>query len=347
MLIKTDVLPENILNLEAHQLHKVIDNHTMVHLKGKISRPLFISILQHGDETTGWDAIKIYLKQHSTKLPRDMIILFGNIQAAAKGLRQLPNQRDFNRSWPTGKPQTDVQASVMSEITDLMQKTNLFASVDIHNNSGRNPHYAGINSLDIEFQNLASLFSDTIIYFTKPDGVQSKAFAKFCPAITIECGLSGTADGIEQTHTFLENLMYQNSLQNIPGIAEHQKIYRIFSNVRVDSNITIGLDKNTEAELIFEKDLDFMNFQTIPAGNVIGKTNGLKALPLSVIDTDERDITDEYFVLKNNQIITQKTIVPAMITQNIKAMKMDCLCYLMQPILINNNGANTNATQTS
>ena len=68
----------------------------------------------------------------------------------------------------------------MVEITDLMKQRAPMASVDIHNNSGRNPHYSGINSLQPEFLNLASLFSDTMIYFTSPAGIQSAAFAEFC-----------------------------------------------------------------------------------------------------------------------------------------------------------------------
>lgn len=38
---------------------------------------------------------------------------------------------------------------------------------------------------------LATLFSRIIVYFVRPLGVQSAAFAKLCPSITVECGKPG------------------------------------------------------------------------------------------------------------------------------------------------------------
>ncbi|WP_395375339.1 M14 family metallopeptidase [Marinicella sp. W31] len=331
MLKKIDQLPEGLLNLSADQLHTKVDNHTLLHLSGKISRPLFISILQHGDETTGWDALKDYLKLHMPKLPRDLCILFGNVEASAHNKRQLDGQPDFNRCWPGKHIEDNAYSRTMAEVTDHMRALNPFASVDIHNNSGRNPHYAGINRTDLAFRNLASLFADTIIYFTSPDGIQSGAFAPFCPAVTIECGLSGTADGIEQTHTFLENLMHQSELEHVPGIAEHQKIYNIFSTVKVKPDIEVAFG-DSQAELVFQEDLDYMNFLSVDAGTVIGQINGSDKMPLSVIDQNNNDITEQYFALKDNKLITTQTVIPAMITQSIKAIQLDCLCYLMQPL---------------
>ena len=340
MLKKIDHLPEGLLNLKATELHTKVDNHTLMHLSGKISRPLFISILQHGDEATGWDALKDYLLLHAEKLPRDLCILFGNIEAAAENKRQLDGQPDFNRCWPGKHSLDNVYSRTMAEVTDHMRALNPFASVDIHNNSGRNPHYAGINRLETAYQNLASLFADTIIYFTSPDGIQSGAFAPFCPAVTIECGLSGTADGIEQTHTFLENLMQQSELEHVPGIAEHQKVYNIFSTVKVKPNIEVAFGDN-QAQLVFEEDLDYMNFLPVDAGTVIGRVHHSTSMPLSVIDQNNNDITERYFAIQDDKLITKQTVIPAMITQSIRAIQLDCLCYLMQPI---NNTTNWSAT---
>ncbi|HFC30756.1 MAG TPA: peptidase M14, partial [Oceanospirillales bacterium] len=189
MVKQLNNLPEGLLDLDANELYTKIDNHTLIHLQGKIKRPVFISILQHGDEHTGWDALKDYLLNHQHVLPRSISILFGNVEAARYNERQMPGQPDFNRSWPSRKNYDYPIAKTMAEITAIMHDLNPFASVDIHNNSGRNPHYSGINSLETEFINLASLFSDTMIYFTSPVGIQSGAFAKFCPAVTVECGL--------------------------------------------------------------------------------------------------------------------------------------------------------------
>ncbi|MBL4659217.1 MAG: succinylglutamate desuccinylase/aspartoacylase family protein [Alcanivoracaceae bacterium] len=335
MITQLNHLPEGLLNLSADQLHTKLDNHTLVHLQGKIKRPVFISILQHGDEYTGWDALKDYLNNHQHILPRSLSILFGNVQAARYNVRQLDEQPDFNRSWPSHLKLDCPIATTMHEITDIMKLHKPFASVDIHNNSGRNPHYSGINSLDPQFLNLASLFSDTMIYFTSPYGIQSGAFAQFCPSVTVECGLSGTSDGTEQTHTFLELLLSQSNLIQVPGILEHQKVYKIFATVKIKANIDYSFIQH-DHEFILVNDLDFLNFHQIETGEEFGQLNQQltqqKTMPLVVTDESDNDVTSTYFTIAGNKVVCNKSFVPAMITQNIQAIRHDCLCYIMQPI---------------
>ncbi len=327
-------LPEGLLDLPAHQLHTRIDDHTLIHLDGKIQRPVFVSILQHGDEHTGWDALRDYLKNHLQHgLTRSLIILFGNIQAAALNRRKLPGQPDFNRRWPGKRIPDDAIARRLRVITDKMRQANLFASVDIHNNSGRNPHYSGINRLEKPFLNLASLFSSRMIHFTSPDGIQSSAFSRFCPAITVESGLSGTADGREQTHTFLELLLTQTNLEKVPGILEHPEIYRVFASVKVrpDVPFRIGTGPSTDSdEFVIKKDLDFLNFQRVEGGQVFGWTKG--PMPLLVEDQEGCDITCGWFAIEQDRVLLKHPAVPAMITQKPQAIMDDSLCYLMQPV---------------
>lgn len=335
MLKQLDHFPQGLLELPANKIHTKIGNHTLVHLKGKIQRPVFLSVLQHGDEYTGWDALKNYLNNHQHVLPRSITILFGNVEAARYNVRQLENQPDFNRQWPSHLQNKNPMAKTMQEITDLMELRKPFASVDIHNNSGRNPHYSGVNSLDPEFINLASLFSDTMIYFTSPVGIQSGAFAKFCPSVTVECGLSGTADGTEQTQTFLELLLSQSNLMKVPGILEHQKVYKIQAAVKVKTHIDISFEQNQHGFMLV-KDLDVLNFQKIPAGEIFGRLSKKLAdsgtMPLEILDVHNKPVTTDYFKMDGDKILCNKSFVPSMITQSIKAIRDDCLCYIMQPI---------------
>ncbi|MBL4773366.1 MAG: succinylglutamate desuccinylase/aspartoacylase family protein [Alcanivoracaceae bacterium] len=335
MIKQFNHLPEGLLNLPAQRLYTKIDNHTLIHLKGKIKRPVFISILQHGDEYTGWDALKDYLNNHQHILPRSLSILFGNVQAARYNVRQLDDQPDFNRSWPSQLKLDCPIATTMQEITDIMKQHKPFASVDIHNNSGRNPHYSGINSLDPLFLNLASLFSDTMIYFTTPFGIQSGAFAKFCPSVTVECGLSGASDGTEQTHTFLELLLSQSNLTHVPGILEHQKVYKIVATVKIKEHIDYSFE-NQNHQFSLVNDLDFLNFHQVDVGQEFGHLNQELArqntMPFVVTDEHNNDITTQYFINVDDKVVTNKSFVPSMITQNIQAIRHDCLCYIMQPI---------------
>lgn len=335
MITQLNSLPQGLLDLTADQLYTKIGNHTLVHLKGKIKRPVFISILQHGDEYTGWDALKDYLNNHQHVLPRSLSILFGNVDAARYNVRQLDNQPDFNRSWPCHFKQDYPIAKTMQEITDIMESRQPFASVDIHNNSGRNPHYSGINCLDEKFINLASLFSDTMIYFTSPAGIQSGAFAKFCPSVTVECGLSGASDGTEQTHTFLELLLSQSNLLHVPGILEHQKVYKIIATVKVKPEIDISFEQHDHGFMLV-KDLDVLNFHQLHRGEEFGRLSQLltesQTMPFIVTDQNENEMTSDFFKIIDNKVVCGSSFVPSMITQNIQAIRHDCLCYIMQAI---------------
>ena len=159
------------------------------------ARPLFVSVLLHGNEDSGWRAIQSVMRQHrGTPLPRPMLLFVGNVAAARAGVRTLPDQEDCNRAWPgTPNPETPL-ARLLANVVEIVRREQPFASIDIHNNTGRNPHYACVNSFDEAHLHLARLFSRTVVYFEEPVGVQSAALAPICPAVTVECGRAGRRD---------------------------------------------------------------------------------------------------------------------------------------------------------
>jgi hypothetical protein len=77
---------------------------------------------------------------------------------------------------------------MLRHVVEIVRHETPFASIDIHNNTGNNPHYACVNSFDEAHLHLARLFGRTVVYFEQPVGVQSAALAKICPAVTVECG---------------------------------------------------------------------------------------------------------------------------------------------------------------
>jgi hypothetical protein len=174
-----------------------------------------------------------------------------------------------------------------------------------------------------------------MIYFTSPAGIQSAAFAKFCPSVTVECGLSGASDGKEQTHTFLELLLTQSNLLKVPGILEHQNVYKIIASVKVKDDVGISFDSNQE-DFTLVKDLDFLNFRKLrngePFGQLSKELTKKQEIPFIITDENERLLTTKYFSIIDNKVVCNKSFVPSMITQNIKAIRDDCLCYIMHAI---------------
>ena len=174
MLRILDYLPEKLLQKKAHELNDLLGGPTLIHLKGVQTEPLFISVLLHGNETTGWDALKKYLIEQKDKfLPRSISIFIANVSAAKEHKRVLDGQLDYNRVW---RDHPSMEGKMMQSILLKMKQMNVFASIDIHNNTGKNPHYACINRKQHDFFQLAHLFSRTVVYFVQPDSVQSMAF---------------------------------------------------------------------------------------------------------------------------------------------------------------------------
>ncbi|MDP2324627.1 MAG: succinylglutamate desuccinylase/aspartoacylase family protein, partial [Gammaproteobacteria bacterium] len=71
----------------------------MIHVRGIREVPLFVSVLLHGNEVSGWNALRRLLASPQP-LVRSLLVFIGNVDAAAEGLRLLPGQLDFNRIWP-------------------------------------------------------------------------------------------------------------------------------------------------------------------------------------------------------------------------------------------------------
>jgi succinylglutamate desuccinylase len=132
---------------------------------------LFISVLLHGNESTGFLAVQALLRKYQTRtLPRALSVFFGNVSAAKTGVRRLVGQADYNRIWPGIQLSACPEIRMASDIVGVMTQKPLFASVDIHNNTGLNPHYSCINKLGPQFIQLATLFGSFVVYFTSPKG---------------------------------------------------------------------------------------------------------------------------------------------------------------------------------
>ena len=128
--------PQELLEINVEELYTLFPEPTLLHLHGKKPEPVFVSVLLHGNESTGLYVIQELLKKYQNlDLPRSISILLANTQAARHRKRSLDGQHDYNRVWP-GTIEPNVQeAIVMQEVVDEMERRNVFASIDIHNNT--------------------------------------------------------------------------------------------------------------------------------------------------------------------------------------------------------------------
>lgn len=329
MLHETSNLPEGLLEAQATELFALLGQPTLIHLEGENKRPLFISTLLHGNETTGFYAIQALLKRYRNKtLPRSLSIFIGNIEAAAVEQRRLDNQPDYNRIWPGTHHSASAVTDMVKNVTSIMRKRKPFASVDIHNNTGYNPHYSCVNILNPHCLQLAGMFGDTIVYFTSPKGVQSSAFSDFCPAIVLECGQSGQADGITHSLNFLQAVLELEKLPaDQPG---HIRLYHTVARVTIPEIFSFGTERNTDIHL--NQELESRNFHEITSGTVFAQRNPATQAQLTVTNESDEDVTAEFIETENDRILFKKDVTLSMYTTNETAVRQDCLCYLMERI---------------
>lgn len=326
--------PEQLLTATPESLHTLYPQPTLFHILGKIKQPLFISVMLHGNETTGFLALqKLLLKYQHQELPRSLSFFLGNTQAASIGVRRLPKQPDFNRIWPgTEFPETQ-ETRFTQQIVDIMKAKDIFASIDVHNNTGLNPHYACINKLDNQYLQLGALFGRLIVYFTRPKGVQSGAFAEICPAVTLECGKPGQQNGVDHAFEYLNSCLHLNHLPTQAVHPQDIDIYHTVAQVKVNDNIQFSFS-NIQAKLLFDTELERMNFTEIAAGTQFGTVSNHSTIPLTAKDESGKIVTEEFFSIEGNKLQITKNAMPAMLTLDENVIRQDCLCYLMERITL-------------
>lgn len=321
--------PKELQDLEIKNIHELLKGPTLIHLKGIDSNALFLSTLLHANETSSFIALQRLIKKYETKkLPRDLIIFIGNTYAAAKGMRHLPGQADYNRIWEIGDaPENRLAMDVLS----YAKKQSLFASIDIHNNTGKNPLYGCVNVLEESFLNLAGHFGDHIVYFTEPHNVQSMAFSKICPSITIEAGLPGDENGISAVINFVDEILNSKEIQP-HNLKKSTSIFHTLGRIKIKSDASVDFkdcDHNT-ADISLVSNIDMKNFMKIPAETHVGYAKDLQRL--WVEGNDGSDITDAFFKLVNGELLTKRLFIPSMFTKDVYVMKEDCLGYIMEEI---------------
>ena len=67
-LLELDHVPDGLLERPASALYQQLEGPTLIHLEGRIKRPLFVTVLQHGNEITGWEAVRRILKNDYQKI---------------------------------------------------------------------------------------------------------------------------------------------------------------------------------------------------------------------------------------------------------------------------------------
>ncbi|MEZ6107028.1 MAG: M14 family metallopeptidase [Pirellulaceae bacterium] len=322
--------PQELQTLPAHRLHERLTGPTLIHLAGRRPEPLFVSVLLHGNEDVGLVALqKLFARCSPTDLPRSLSIFIGNVPAATSQLRRLDGQVDYNRVWPGTEAPPSPERALMQHVFEIMLERRVFASIDLHNNTGCNPHYACINRVEPTFLHFASLFSRTVVYFTRPKGVQSAAFALICPAVTCECGKVGDESGAERASEFIEAALHLSEHPHSVVSANDVHVFHTVATATIPQHVSFGFD-DPNADLQFDGSIDHLNFQELPPGFVLGRRKTGSSGIVSVRDHENRDVTDDFLVIEGDELRLRRPVMPSMLTLDSRVIRQDCLGYFME-----------------
>lgn len=329
-LLELDRLPPGFMHSSARELHRLVPAPTLVHLAGEDPQPLLVSVLLHGNEDAGLLALQRVLARFAQRtLPRALSIFIGNVDAAREGVRHLDHEPDFNRIWAAGNPTTPWE-QMAAAVVHSMKARDVFAVLDLHNNSGRNPFFACVNAADDRHLHLASLFAPLAVLIQSPTSLGA-AFTPICPTVSCECGEIGNADGVARAAELIEKCLGMSRSERASGQVGELALYEIFAVLKVPDTMTMSFDGQA-ADIRFVPDIESLNFRSLAAGQAIANVSvAAETDPLLVLRPGGEAI-EGLLRREGDAIRLSREAVAAMLTRDERAIRQDCLGYLMKPL---------------
>ena len=320
-------LPAQLLERPAERLAEALEGPTLLTVDGEIGPPLFVSVLLHGNEASGWNGLRRLLLEPGP-LARSLIVFIGNVSAAAAGLRSLPNQPDFNRIW---RGADSHEGELARELLRRLRCVPLFAAIDLHNNTGHNPHYGVVTDMDPAGLGLAYLFSDHAVLIREPDTVLTRAMRDQCPSVAVELGPVDDPRSDERAYDYIKRCL---ELAEIPAPdASSLAMYRTRARVHVADGAEFSFaGDSVVTPLVLTSGVEGVNFHSLPAGTEFGATRLPLDEALKVLDDDHRDVTHEFFELVDDRVLLKQAVTPSMYTTDPLVIRQDCLCYFMETL---------------
>ncbi len=319
-----DSPPAGLFDTDATRLQALLGGPSLIHVRGIREVPLFVSVLLHGNEVSGWNAVRRLLASPEP-LARSLLVFIGNVDAAVRGLRMLPGQLDFNRIWhgEVAGPEGELARAV----ADYVRRIPLFAAVDLHNNTGHNPHYSVLTRLDASCRGLAYLFSRKAVYVQEPDTVLARLFDHLCPVVTLELGPVGDRTCEDRALDYLQRCLALDTVPCYGPVDLYQARVRV--HVRDDVRFSF-VDDGLATPLVLTSGVEAVNFHALPAGSSFGRSSRPLTEVLRVLDVMHQDVTDQYLVHRDGEIELRRPVIPAMYTTDPLVVRQDCLCYFME-----------------
>jgi hypothetical protein len=297
--------------------------------------------LLHGNEPSGLIAMHRYLTEVATeKKPATNIrFIICSVEAAAS--RPLFNQRfvdggvDINRCFGRNctvecRAEHEGYCQRASLIEQAITEAKPEMVIDLHNSSSSGPTFAVSSLVTTETLSLASLFCQTLILSDLRMGsIMEQDFN--CPFITIECG--GAQD--EQAHEIaFSGISQVAKCTNIGYIHQEKAVEVIYRPLRLqlkqDTKLSYAQHDEGYSGVTLKDNIECFNFGSAHQDEMIGWTDGNGLDNLQLIDKSGKNVLDEYFYTRENQLVCRHNLRLFKATTNKNTAINDCLFYVVK-----------------
>ncbi|WP_448565297.1 hypothetical protein [Thalassotalea ganghwensis] len=323
------------LKADYQQFLLSLSTMTVIDVTGKeTNKWRVIATLLHGNEPSGLIALHRWLtNKDSFSIPQTNIrFIICSVEAASKfplfSHRYLPDGLDINRCFNNDSNQGYfLRANIIKK---LIREVSPELVIDMHNTSGSSPAFAVSPVITPEILALSAFFCKTIIL----SGIQLGALMEQnfgCPIVTIECG--GAQD--EQAH--------EAAFQGICQLLECEDIHRCHPKpildivyqplrLKIKPNVDLWFVAHDEGEtgVSLLKNIEQFNFGNIYKDQMLGWLDDKGLANLTLRNANNEDVINEFFTLRDNQLICRKDMKIFMATTKKEIATNDCLFYLVE-----------------
>ncbi|MEX0657938.1 MAG: succinylglutamate desuccinylase/aspartoacylase family protein [Egibacteraceae bacterium] len=293
-------------------------------------RARFVACLLHGNEDSGYRAVLQTLRT-GVRHPFDLWVFIGNVRAASQAgwfaNRYLDDQEDFNRVWGRHPPTTRMRRCADAVLAELSE-VDLEACVDLHNNTGYNPHYAIVPVRTPASLTLAAACADTVLLWNLEAHTLMEALSRHCPTVAVECGLPNVPGNTAFAQQVLDRFVGA-VFTGTPRAPERMLEMRVRVEVRPEVPFSVGLALSDEIDFVLRPGLDTHNFGMLLAGTELGHVHPGTAMPLRATDMGGTEVTERFFTLDDAGVVAVgEDLTPVMMTITVVQIRRDCLFYI-------------------
>ncbi|XQW83522.1 hypothetical protein ACOYR1_10170 [Thalassotalea piscium] len=327
--------PNNLtLKADYQQFLLSLSSPTIIDIKGKNENEYrVITTLLHGNEPSGLIAIHRWLTQtNSLPLPETNIrIIICSIEAASHSPlmthRYLPNGIDINRCFDS--KEMSGYALRAHLIKEAIKEVSPKCVIDLHNTPGSGPAFAISKIITPEVLTLTSFFCDSIILSGLTIGALMEQDFN-CPMITVECG---SAIDEQSNETAFQGICRLADCQSLAHYNQTTPVDIISKPLRLQLKPICKLSYANHDEgyegVTLKSTIEQFNFGSARKDQMIGWVDEQGLDNLLLLNDTKENVINDYFTLRENQLVCAKNMRIFMASTNTQVAKGDCLFYLV------------------